>query len=150
VPFTPGAYTVVAGDEWGGLVVLHVTVSGSISTTSTTQVPQNGTLLAQISIGPTAPVCSANSTVGPAPSQYSDISAVVTSSGRNVTTMPLNWSSNGCSVFASAQVSLAPGNYSLNLSRCSFMGCKTSLPKAFSILPDQTTDVVVSIDTGIR
>ena len=149
VPFTPGVYTVVAGDEWGGLVVLHVTVGGSGST-STTQVPQNGTLLGQISIGPTEPVCSANYTVGPASSQYSDILAVVSSSGRNVTTLSLNWLSNGCSVFASAQVSLAPGNYSLALSRCPFMGCTTSLPKTFTILPGQTTDVDVSIDTGIR
>jgi hypothetical protein len=25
--FTPGVYTVVGGDEWGSLVVLHFTVS---------------------------------------------------------------------------------------------------------------------------
>ena len=155
-PFASGTYTIVAGDEWGGLVVLQVEIGGSgasttsMTTSSTTKLSQNGMLLAQVSVGPIEPVCSANSSVGPAPSQFSHISAVVVSSGRNVTTVPLNWMSNGCSVFASAQISLATGGYSLVLSSCPFMGCSTSLPKAFTILQGQTTDVAISIDTGIR
>ena len=32
--FDPGVYTVVAGDEWGGLVVLHFTVSNTTTTTN--------------------------------------------------------------------------------------------------------------------
>jgi hypothetical protein len=27
IPFDPGIYTVVAGDEWGNLVILHFTVA---------------------------------------------------------------------------------------------------------------------------
>jgi hypothetical protein len=32
--FEPGVYTVVGGDEWGALVVLHFTVSNSVTTTT--------------------------------------------------------------------------------------------------------------------
>ena len=33
--FDPGVYTVVGGDEWGSLVVVHFTVSGTSITTAT-------------------------------------------------------------------------------------------------------------------
>jgi hypothetical protein len=34
--FEPGIYTVVAGDEWGAMVILHFTVSNSVTTTTLT------------------------------------------------------------------------------------------------------------------
>ncbi len=147
-PLGPGTYTVAAGDEWGSLVLVHVTVGGAASSTST---GKSGTLAANFSIGPTAPVCMANATVGPAPPPYSSLDAVVTStqSGQN-TTLPLSWLSNGCSAWSSLSASLPPGTYSLNLSSCQFMGCARSLPRSFTVQAGQTTSVSVSVDTGIR
>jgi hypothetical protein len=45
-PFSPGTYTVAAGDEWGGLTVLHFSVSNQVSggagmTTATTSTSSN-------------------------------------------------------------------------------------------------------------
>jgi hypothetical protein len=146
-PLGPGTYTVAAGDEWGSIVLAHFTV-GTGATTSSAAV---GTLDASFAIGPTQPVCMANSTVGPAPPQYSSIEAVVTleSSGKALT-LPVSWLSSGCSVSGTLQANLAPGAYSLNLSSCQWMGCSNSLPRSFGVAADQTTIINVSIDTGIR
>lgn len=146
---SPGVYTVAAGDEWGALETIHFTVADQPQG-STTSSGQQGTLSASISIGPTYPVCSANATTGPAPSPYSSLEAVVVSSSGANTTVPVEWLSNGCEVSGSFELGLSPGTYTLELSSCTFMGCSSSLPKAFSISPGQTTDVTVSVDTGIR
>jgi len=151
-PLRPGTYSVAAGDEWGSVVVIHFAIGTGTGTSSTsTGTSPTGTLEASFSIGPTQPVCMANSTVGPAPSQYSSIEAVVTSqpSGQN-TTLPISWQSNGCSVSGTLAASLAPGTYSLSLSSCQWMGCRSALPKSFVIVAGQSTSIAVSIDTGIR
>lgn len=142
-PLSPGVYTVVAGDEWGALETVQFTVDGPVQ-------GGNGTVAATISIGPTVPVCAANATTGPAPSYYSSLEAVVTTSSGTNMTFPVNWLSDGCEVTGTFQAALSPGAYTLNLSSCNYMGCRSSLPKAFSIVSGQTTDVSVSIDTGIR
>jgi len=148
-PLAPGTYTLAAGDEWGSMVFVHVRVGVSATTASGTG--NRGTLMAALGIGPTQPVCSVNATTGPASSQYSSIQAVITSqSSGQTTTLPVPWVSNGCSVSASLQASLAPGSYSLNLSSCQFVGCSRSLPRSFVIATGQTTSIAVSIDTGIR
>jgi hypothetical protein len=167
-PLGPGTYTAAAGDEWGSVVLVHFTVgaggstsSASTSTSSTTtstsssstimETGSMGMLEAGFSVGPTQPVCSVNSTVGPAPSQYSSIKAVVTPqpSGQAVT-LPISWRSNGCSVSGSLEAPLAPGTYSLSLSSCQWMGCAAALPKGLVVISGQSTSIVVSIDTGIR
>jgi len=160
-PLRPGTYTVAAGDEWGSVVVTHFTVgvgagssstSTSVSASSTsTGAGSTGTLQASFSVGPTQPVCSVNSTSGPAPSSYSSIEAVVTlSPSGQATTLPVTWTSNGCEVTGSLQASLAPGSYSLSLSPCTFMGCASALPKSFVVVAGQSTSIQISIDTGIR
>jgi hypothetical protein len=111
-----------------------------------------GTLSANFIVGPIAPVCRANMTIGPAPSHFSDISMIVTTSLGTNTTYPLNWMSDGCDAFASAQVSLIPGTYALNLSSCTWLGCRYTpppLPRTFTIISGQQTDVNVTIATGI-
>ena len=151
-PLGPGTYTVAAGDEWGSVVVIHFTVGAGTGASSTsTGTSLVGTLEARLSVGPIQPVCSANATVGPAPSSYSSIEAVVspTPSGQP-TSLPIAWTSNGCEVSGTVQASLAPGSYSLSLSSCTFMGCASSLPKSFMMVAGQSTSVDVSIDTGIR
>jgi hypothetical protein len=151
-PLGPGTYTVVAGDEWGSLVVAHLTVGAGPGTSSTsTGTSLMGTLEASFSVGPTEPVCSANATVGPAPSSYSSIEAVVSPSpSGQAVNLPIAWTSSGCAVSGTVQASLAPGLYSLSLSSCTFMGCASALPKSFVIVAGQSTSVDVSIDTGIR
>ncbi len=150
-PLGSGTYTVAAGDEWGSLVLVHVTVGTGTTTSISTGAGSTGALQASFNIGPTAPVCMANSTVGPAPAQYSSIGAVVTSqpSGLAVT-LPISWLSNGCSVTGSLEASLAPGTYSLDLSTCQWMGCSSALPRSFAVVAGQATSVSISIDTGIR
>jgi hypothetical protein len=151
-PLGPGTYTVAAGDEWGSVVVTHFTIgtTGGASSTSTAT-SLMGTLEASFSVGPTQPVCSANATVGPAPSSYSSIEAVVSPSpSGQATNLPVAWTSNGCDVSGSVQAFLAPGSYSLSLSSCTFMGCASALPKSFTIVAGQSTNIDVSIDTGIR
>jgi len=150
-PLVPGTYTVEAGDEWGSVVAIQLTIDSGVGTSSTiTGTGQLGTLGANFSIGPTEPVCKANATIGPAPQPYSSIVAVVASSSGLVSTLPIAWVSNGCEVVGVAQASLAPGSYSLNLSSCTFMGCSSALPKSFAIAAGQSTSVDVSVDTGIR
>jgi hypothetical protein len=149
-PLAPGVYTVVAGDEWGSLITMQFTVEGGSTSSSTSGSRMNGTLSALVTIGPIVPVCGVNATPGPAASQYSSIKAVITpSSGGNIT-LPVNWLSDGCNVSGRFQAFLAPGDYQLNLTNCSFMGCSSSLPKAFTISPGQQNTLSVSIDTGIR
>jgi hypothetical protein len=151
-PLGPGTYTVAAGDEWGSVVVTRFTIGAPTGSSSTsTAVPLTGTLDATFSVGPTQPVCSANATVGPAPSTYSSIEAVVTPSPSGLaSTLPIAWTTNGCEVSGSLQASLAPGSYSLSLSSCTFMGCSSALPKSFVVVVGQSTSLDVSIDTGIR
>jgi hypothetical protein len=150
-PLGPGTYSVAAGDEWGSVVVIRFTVGAGAGTSSTvTGTGQLGTLGASFSIGPTAPVCMANATIGPAPQPYASLVAVVTSSSGQISTFPISWVSNGCEAMGVAQASLAPGSYSLNLSSCTFMGCTSALPKSFTIAAGQSTSVDVSVDTGIR
>jgi hypothetical protein len=149
-PLGPGTYTVAAGDEWGSVVVTHFTVGTGASPTST-GTSLMGTLEANFSVGPTQPVCSANATVGPAPSSYSSIEAVVSQSpSGQATNLPIAWTSSGCGVSGTVEASLAPGSYSLSLSSCTFMGCASALPKSFVIVAGQSTTIDVSIDTGIR
>jgi hypothetical protein len=149
-PLSPGTYTVAGGDEWGSVVLTQLTVkSTSTGTSSTTNAL--GTLGASFSIGPTQPVCMANSTTGPAPAQYSSIKAeVAPNGGGDVSAFSISWLSNGCSVSGTLQTSLAPGAYSLSLSSCTFMGCASALPRSFVVVAGQSTSVDVSIDTGIR
>jgi len=153
-PLGTGTYTVAAGDEWGSLVLVHITVGAASTTSSSTGTGPSGTLQASFDIGPTAPVCRANMTITSAPSLYSSIGAVITPqpSGQTLI-LPISWLSNGCSVTGNLSTSLAPGTYTLNLTSCQWMGCSSSgsaLPKTFVVIARQTTTIDVSIDTGIR
>ena len=151
MPLAPGTYTVAAGDEWGSVVVIQLSigVGGASSTTSATGA-STGTLDASLAIGPTEPVCRANATIVPAPEPYSSIDLVVNSSSGQITTLPVSWVSNGCEVSGVVQASFAPDSYSLNLSSCTFLGCTSALPKSFVIVAGQSTSIDVSIGTGIR
>lgn len=151
-PLSPGVYTVAAGDEWGTLATLQFSVSGgqSSSSSSTSESGMKGVLSALVTIGPIAPVCSANATAGPAPQSFSSVQAVIVPPSGSNTTLAVNWTSDGCNVSGRFQAFLAPGSYQLDLSNCTFLGCRTNLPENFTINPGQQTTLSVSIDTGIR
>ncbi len=124
------------------------TTSTAISSTSSLgQGIANGT----ISIGPLQPVCLANSSVGPAPTNIASIQVLITSDSGRTTYVPINWSEySQCEARGQFQVALQSGDYTLDLSSCTFLGCERSLPRAFLVNPNGVTTVDVLIDTGIR
>ena len=134
-----------------------ITTKGTTSTTSvtssvTTSIAKGsaaGTLAAEIQIGPIYPVCVVGAANNGVPDGISSIQAVITSLSNNMTMLPVSWTSDGCNVSGSLGANFAPGTYQLSLSSCTFMGCQHALPKDFTILPGQTTQVEVSITTGI-
>ncbi len=128
------------------------TTTSTVSSTSSSSTGQiSGIANGTISIGPLQPVCLVNSTKGPPPSDIASIEAVITSSSGGILHVPLNWSVYAkCEADGQFRVALQPGSYSLDLSSCTYMGCKNSLPKEFTVYPNLVTTVDVSIDTGIR
>jgi len=124
------------------------TGSQTSQTTTSTSSSENGTLDAGISIGPIQPVCFVHTNSTAPPYNFSSKVVITGSDGTN-TTYPVSWVYDGCSIDGSLQVSLASGDYQLNLSGCSFMGCRSALPSAFMVIPGRTTVVDVSIFTGI-
>ena len=126
------------------------TVSSSATTNTTTVTnPQEGTLVVHIVIGPTEPVCFVNATASPAPHGFDSIKAVITDSSGRVMTYGVSWISHQCYVEGFLTSDMGQGTYSLSLSTCSYMGCKNSLPRNFTIMAGETTGLDVSIFTGI-
>jgi len=126
------------------------TTGNPSSTTTVTTVPMGyGTLAARFEAGPTVPVCHASATQEPAPTYYSSIEAVVTDSSGRTTSYAVDWASNGCYMIGTFSATMASGSYSLNLTSCSWMGCRSALPRSFVIYQSLTTTVDVSINTGI-
>ena len=107
-----------------------------------------GSLEANITVGPTQPTCNANATTGPAGSTWSSVEAVITSSSEVKVQLHISWQTNGCEVFGTVTSSFSPGSYSLTLTSC--CGTRTGLPKLFAITSGQTTAISVNVDTGIR
>ena len=50
----------------------------------------------------------------------------------------------------SFQATVNAGIYTVNLTNCTFLGCKYVLPKIVAVRPNETTTVNIDIDTGIR
>src|SRR6266550_7009503 len=74
---------------------------------------------------------------------------IITSSNGRIQVVALNWTlQNRCELIAPFQVILSPGTYSLNLSSCSYMGCRV-LPITVVVAPGFFTPVRINIVTGI-
>jgi len=97
-----------------------------------------------VTIANVSPVCSITGSIpatGPA--------LVITSPNRRIQVVSLNWTlQNRCELIAPLQVTLSPGTYSLNLSSCSYMGCRV-LPITVVVVPGVFTPVRINIVTGI-
>lgn len=97
-----------------------------------------------VTIANVSPVCSIT---GSAPATGPDL--VITSSNGRIQVVALNWTlQNRCELIAPFQVTLNPGTYSLNLSSCSYMGCRV-LPITVVVVPGVFTPVRINIITGI-
>lgn len=104
---------------------------------------QQGTM-GSVTIGNVSPVCSVTGSVpttGP--------SLLITSSTGKTQVVSLNWTlQDRCELIAPFHVTLSRGAYSLNLSSCSYMGCRV-LPITVVVLPGIFTPVRINIVTGI-
>jgi hypothetical protein len=97
-----------------------------------------------VTIANVSPVCSITGSV---PATGPDL--VITSSNGRIQVVALNWTlQNRCQLIAPFQVTLSPGTYSLNLSSCSYMGCRV-LPISVVVVLGVFTPVKINIVTGI-
>ena len=97
-----------------------------------------------VTIANVSPVCSIT---GSAPATGPDF--VITSSNGRIQVVALNWTlENRCELIAPFQVTLNPGTYSVNLSSCSYMGCRV-LPIIVVVVPGVFTPARINIITGI-
>ena len=97
-----------------------------------------------VTIANVSPVCSIT---GSAPATGPDF--VITSSNGRIQVVVLNWTlENRCELIAPFQVTLSPGTNSVNLSSCSYMGCRV-LPITVVVVPGVFTPVRINIVTGI-
>ncbi len=128
-------------------LAIAIVLTGSALAGNAGAAGAQGTLVANITIGPTQPVCYVNATTGPAGSTWSSVKVVITSASGQSVSLPVSWESNGCSVFGSVSTALAPGAYSVSLS-----GWTPIHPTSqeLTIVSRQTTTLNLNYDTGIR
>jgi hypothetical protein len=74
---------------------------------------------------------------------------LITASSGKMQVVALSWTLHDrCALIAPLQVTLTPGTYSLNLSSCSYVGCRV-LPITVVVVPSVFTPVNINIVTGI-
>ncbi len=105
-----------------------------------TQPPGQGTISGKVTIGPLCPV---EPCPDPDPEIYTSRQLVLQPSFGNPIYVQLNPD-------GSFQATVNAGTYTVNLTNCTFLGCKHSLPKTVTVAPNETTTINIDIDTGIR
>lgn len=104
--------------------------------------PATGTISGRVTIAPLCPV---------EPCWYQSYNPYI---GRTVIMTPQ--SATGTVVYASLSYdgsfyrTVPAGTYSITLSPCSEMGCRTALPKTAIVPPNGAVQVTIDIDTGLR
>ncbi len=102
---------------------------------------KTGILEGKVSIGPLCPVEPCSGTI---PNPYISRMIVIKQlTGELLFNIPL--AEDG-----SFEMEIAAGTYALDLSDCTFLGCRYSLPKTIKIGDNKTTEINIDIDTGIR
>ncbi len=99
-----------------------------------------GILAGKVTIGPLCPVEPCPGTV---PNPYTARQIIASKKTGEVFHIPLN--ADGSFVGE-----LPDGTYSIDLTSCSYLGCKRSLPREIIIEENKTLQVSIDIDTGIR
>ncbi len=102
--------------------------------------PSLGILAGQVNVGPLCPV---EPCPGPAPDVYSSRKLVLTPPAGSVIYVSLN--SDG-----RFQAEVPAASYSVDLTDCTFLGCRWELPKQVTVQAGQVTKLDINIDTGIR
>lgn len=101
-------------------------------------------LFGKVTIGNISPLCTVGRNIpstGP--------SLIIGSADGKIVVVPLNWNMvNGCSLVAQYHVTLQPGTYSVTLSPCRYLGCR-SLPVTVMVVPGMFSQVDVNVVTGI-
>ena len=99
-----------------------------------------GTLEGHVRIGPLCPVEPCPS---PTPDVYSSRKILLDSNSGGTWSIPLGPD-------GSFKASVPAATYTVDLSDCSFLGCKRALPQMVTIEPGGVTTLEIEIDTGIR
>lgn len=102
-------------------------------------VPSQGELSGKVNIGSLCPV----EPCPPKPDIYSSMQVVLRPYLGNP--IYINLTSNG-----SFQAKVNAGKYTIDLTNCVYLGCKSTLPQMVTVEPQNTTEIMIEIDTGIR
>ena len=105
-----------------------------------TQSPEQGIISGKVNIGPLCPV---EPCPNPSPDIYTSRQLVLQPRSGSPIYVQLN--SDG-----SFQATVNAGTYAVNMTNCTFLGCKYSLPKTITVKPNEITAIEINIDTGIR
>ena len=101
-----------------------------------------GVIEGKVNIGPFCPV-EPPSGCPPPPGTYTSRKIFLKPSFGNGISLPLDETGY-------FQARVKTGTYEVNLTNCTFLGCQSALPMIIVIKPDQVTEIVIEIDTGIR
>jgi hypothetical protein len=129
----------------GNLTLISQLQTVVIALVQGTQTSGQGTISGKVTIGPLCPV-------EPCPDPIPDIYT-----SRQLILQPLVLQpDSGNPMYiqlnpdGSFQATVNAGIYTVNLTNCTFLGCKYILPKIVAVRPNETTTVNIDIDTGIR
>jgi hypothetical protein len=101
-----------------------------------------GVIEGKVNIGPFCPV-EPPSGCPPPPGTYTSRKIILQPSLGNGISITLNETGY-------FQARVKTGTYEVNLTNCTFLGCQNALPMTIVIKPNQVTEIVIEIDTGIR
>ena len=142
----PGVFILGVHDEEGeriGQKTFQV-VGGEISTIDIVvrARTQYGVIEGKVNIGPFCPV-EPPSGCPPPPGTYTSRKIILQTSLGDEISISLNETGY-------FQARVKTGTIEVNLTNCTFLGCQSALPMIIVIKPDQVTEIVIEIDTGIR
>jgi len=103
-----------------------------------------GTISGKVTIGPLCPV---EPCPDPVPDIYSSRKLILTPLLQPERIAPIYVQLDADGSF---EATVNAGIYAVNLTDCTFLGCRNVLPRIVTVRPNETTTVNIDIDTGIR
>ncbi len=122
-----------------GLLVLSLFALSCVADSTPPPVDEEGTLTGAVVIGPLCPV----EPCDPAFNPYTSRVLLLRHDAATTVQVPLQPD-------GSFNVLLPPGEYSVEVSDCDFLGCPSVQPSRTIIVSGETTLLTIQIDTGIR
>ncbi|MGD1120319.1 MAG: hypothetical protein ABR886_12710 [Dehalococcoidales bacterium] len=131
-------------------LILLTVVGGIFFTSCSQKTTQTGLLQGGVTIGPITPVQTPGQVVIVPPEVFSSRKVLVyDASGakllQSVTINQIGQTANGY-----YSVELAPGTYTIDVTRTGGVGGSSDVPKKIQIVAGQTVTLDINIDTGIR